>query len=57
MASLDCRLALHVMLGGRKAIEVPRVKGTLDSIRHVTYVDCYDWEVYSQQLDPIAVLC
>ena len=31
-------------------------KSALDSVHHVTYVDHYEWEVYSQQLDPVAVL-
>jgi len=47
-----------VMLGGRsERLNFHAWKSTLDSVHHVTCVDHYEWEVYPQQLDPVAVLC
>jgi len=46
-----------VTLGGRsERLNFHARKSTLDSVYHGTCVDHYEWEVYSQQLDPVAVL-
>ena len=56
--SENCRLTPRVMLGGRsERLNFHAWKSTLDSVHHGTCVDHYEWEVYPQQLDPVAVLC
>ena len=55
--SENCRLTPRVTLGGRsERLNFHARKSTLDSVYHGTCVDHYEWEVYSQQLDPVAVL-